>query len=136
MGYFYQPNPETEPLKLPRAGGLRVDPAQAVEYEQLIPEIQAHAGASDYIYAAPDCPEVYFLSGKRNPTRTMFDFFDDQSDHAARVLQAVDAHQIQAIAIFSQPEFSGPLPPNLVEALRARFPQSKQIGRFEVRWRP
>jgi hypothetical protein len=136
MGYFYQPNPQTERLTLPRAGGLRVDPAQAAEYEELIPEIQAHAGAGDYIYAAPDCPEVYFLSGKRNPTRTMFDFFDDQSDHAAKVLQAVDSHQIQAIAIFSQPEFSGPLPPNLVEALRARFPKSKQIGRFEVRWRP
>jgi hypothetical protein len=135
MGYFYQPNPETRALTLPRAGGLRVDPAQAEEYERLIPEIQAHASASSYIYAAPDCPEVYFLSGKRNPTRTMFDFFDEASDRMAKVLQAIDSHHVNVVAIYSQPEFSGPMPGDLITALRARFPQSKQIGRFEVRWR-
>jgi hypothetical protein len=135
MGYFYQPNPQTEALQLARAGGLRIDPAQAVEYDQLIPDIQARAGSSAYIYAGPDCPEVYFLAGKRNPTRTLFDFFDDPRAHTATVLQAVDSRQIQVIAIFSKPEFSGPMTDDLMSALRERFPQSKQIGRFEVRWR-
>lgn len=135
MGYHYQPDPETQPLQLPRAAGLRVDPAQAQEYEQLIPEIQAHAGTSGFMYAAPDCPEVYFLAGKRNPTRTMFDFFDNASGRTARVLQAIDDHQVQVVALYSQPEFSPPVAPDLMAALRRQFPQARQIGRFEVRWR-
>jgi hypothetical protein len=31
------------------------------------------------IDATPDCPEVYFLYGFRNPTRTLFDFGDEQA---------------------------------------------------------
>ena len=135
MGYFYQPDPQTAQLSLPRAGGLLVDPARAAEYQTLIREIQGHAGTGAYIYAAPDCPEVYFLSGKRNPTRTMFDFFDDASERTARVLQAIDDHQVQVVALYSQPEFSGAIAPDLMAALGQRFPQARQVGRFEVRWR-
>ena len=135
MAYFYQPDPETEPLRLPRAGGLRVDRPRAIEYERLIPEIQAHAGQSDYIYAGPDCPEVYFLAGKRNPTRAMFEFLEDPGEQTARVLRAIDTHQVEAVVLYSSPEFSGPLPPELLAALRERFPQAERIGQFEVRWR-
>jgi hypothetical protein len=136
MGYFYQPDPETVTLQLPRAGELRIDAPHAFGYERLIGEIQEHAGTSPYIYAAPDCPEVYFLSGKRNPTRTMFDFFDDPTEHTARILQTIDSHQIQVVAIFMRPQFSPPMSSDLVAALRERFPQAKEIGPFEVRWRP
>ena len=136
MGYFYQPDPETTRLQLPRAGGLRVDAARAQEYEELIPVIRAHAGFSDYIYAAPDCPEVYFLAAKRNPTRTLFDFFDEPTDHVQRVLSAIDAHDVHVIALYSQPEFSPPISSDLATTLRERFPQSQQVGEFQVRWRP
>jgi len=135
MAYFYQPDPETEPLRLPRAGGLRVDRPRAIEYERLIPKIQAHAGQSDYIYAGPDCPEVYFLAGKRNPTRAMFEFLEDPGEQTARVLRAIDTHQVEAVVVYSSPEFSRPLPPELLAALRERFPQAERIGQFEVRWR-
>jgi len=134
MAYFYQPDPETEPLRLPRSGGLRVDRPRAIEYERLIPEIQAHAGRSDYIYAGPDCPEVYFLAGKRNPTRAMFEFLEDPGEQTVRVLRAIDTHQVEAVVLYSSPEFSGPLPPELLAALRERFPQAEMIGQFELRW--
>ena len=135
MAYFYQPDPETEPLRLPRAGGLRIDRPRAIEYERLIPEIQAHAGPGEYIYAGPDCPEVYFLAGKRNPTRTMFEFLEDPGEQTARVLRAIDTHQVEAVVVYSSPEFSRPLPPELLAALREHFPQAERIGQFEVRWR-
>ena len=67
MGNYYQPNPQTQRLNLARAGGLRVDPEEAKQYEQLIPVVQEHAAGNSFIYAGPDCPEVYFLSGKQNP---------------------------------------------------------------------
>jgi hypothetical protein len=135
MGYFYQPNPQTEPLKLPRARGLRIPPLQAAEYEELIPLIQEHAGTSAYIYAAPDCPEVYFLAGKRNPTRSLFDFFDDPSRRTATAIEAIDAQHIQVVAIYLRPEFSGPMPADLEQALVETFPNAHRVGDFEVRWR-
>src|ERR1700674_3477132 len=75
LGYYYQRNPETTILDLPRAGKLRVEPDSEKIYSQLIPLIQEHAGTGE-IYAAPDCPQIYFLSGYRNPTRALFDFLE------------------------------------------------------------
>lgn len=135
MGDVYISDPESQPLRLERAGGLRVDPDEAEEYERLIPVIQQHA-AGEYIYAAPDCPEVYFLSGLRNPIRTLFDFFDDPTGRNERILSAIETHQVKVVAIFSKPEFSVPLAPEIKTVLAERFPYSTTVGRFEVRWRP
>jgi len=136
MGYLYQPNPETASLKLPRSGDLRVSPADAAQYQQLIPEIQAHAGTSNFIYAAPDCPEIYFLAGKQNPTRALFDFFADPITLKATVMQAIEAHNVQVVAIYYEPKFSGRMSNDLLSALVVRFPNGKRFGDFEVRWRP
>jgi hypothetical protein len=135
MGSFYQPNPQTAALALPRAGGLRVDPEEAAVYDELIPKVEEHAGGSPFIYAAPDCPEVYFLSGRRNPTRTLFDFFDDANGHTQRVLQTIESHNVNAIVIQTAPAFSDDMAPDLVSGLRQRFPHSDEIGKFELRWK-
>jgi hypothetical protein len=135
MGSYYQPDPQTQRLRLPRAGGLRVDPEEAGLYEQLIPLVQQHAGAGDFIYAGPDCPEVYFLSGKQNPTRTLFDFFDSPIGRTERVLATIESHQVKVAAILTQPAFSPPMANDLLAALRERFPNSAVVGKFEVRWR-
>jgi Dolichyl-phosphate-mannose-protein mannosyltransferase len=126
-------------LPLARAGGLRVTPQQAEEYDRLIPLIQAHA-RGPFIYAAPDCPEVYFLSGLRNPTPTFFEFLDpdflDIPVRAERVLRAIRENDVNVAVILDKPEFSGPLPGGLRVALDAQFPESARVGRFEVRWKP
>ncbi len=114
MGHrYYAPDPQTQPLTLARAGGLRADPDEAREYERLIPCVREHAGGA-YMYAAPDAPEVYFLSGIR--TRTLFEFLDDPEGQRERVLGALAAHGVKVIAILSEPQFSEPLEPDLREA--------------------
>lgn len=135
MGNYYQPNPQTVRLNVPRGGGLRVEPWEAEQYDRLIPVVEEHAGSGQFIYAAPDCPEVYFLSGKQNPTRTLFDFLDEPTGRSERVLHAIESHQVRVVAILTRPGFSPPLSADLVNALRERFPDSTKIGRFEVRWR-
>ena len=134
MGQTYQPDPETDVLHLPRAGNLRVDVASVKVYEQMIPLIQQHAGAGE-IYAAPDCPQIYFLAGYRNPTRAIFDFLEDRYRDSASVLRLVDSRPIRVIVINKLPDFSDRLPTDLRSALVMRFPQGKNIGIFEVRWR-
>lgn len=132
MGIHAQPDPETVRLTLPRAGGLRVAPDEATEYERLIPLVQAH-GAGEFIYAGPDCPEVYFLAERRNPGRELFDFFDD-TDRRTRVLRAIETHDVRVVVLSSRPQFS-PRDRELERALAARFPETERVGRFEVRWR-
>jgi hypothetical protein len=63
----YNQRVQTATLDLPRSGGLRVTADSAEMYQKLIPLIQRRA-VDRMIYAAPDCPEVYFLAGYKNPT--------------------------------------------------------------------
>jgi hypothetical protein len=134
MGFYYQPNPETQVLDLPRSGRLRVEPDSAKIYEQLIPLIQEHAGAGD-IYAVPDCPEIYFLTGHQNPSRVLFDFLENDYLDSKHTLRLVDSHPIRVMVVNKSPSFSMPLPSDVRKSLAQRFPQGRDIGKFEVRWR-
>jgi hypothetical protein len=122
-------------LNLPRAGNLRVDPTSAAVYEKLIPLIQEHAGTGE-IYAAPDCPEIYFLAGYRNPTRDIYDFLDAQAGRKEAVLELLDSHPIRVVVLNGKPFASNTVPDDLHEALVQRFPGRETVGYFEVRWRP
>lgn len=133
MSLYYAPTNQTELLELDR-GGLRVSPREKDEYEALVAEMKSRATGT-FTYATPDCPEVYFLSGLRNPTRTIFDFFDRPEGRTERVLEALDRHGVGVIALNRSPSFSPPPPLELTSSLVERYPQSTQIGRFEVRWR-
>lgn len=129
---------EMQTLPLARAGGLRVVPRQARRYARLIPLVQAHAGGP-FIYAAPDCPEVYFLSGLHNPTPTLYDFLDpdffDIPARTERILATIEEHGVNVVALQDESWSSGPLPASLRAALDAEFPQSARVDDFEVRWR-
>jgi hypothetical protein len=125
---------KTRPLTLARAGNLRVDPRDAEVYEKLIPAIKSRAG-SNFIYAAPDCPEIYFLADLLNPTRTIFDFREEPVGRQSRILRTLENHDVNVIAINRQPQFSGTLEPDLLEALRTLYPDSEEIGHFQVRWK-
>jgi hypothetical protein len=127
------PPAQTARLTLPRVGGLSVYPEQARLYQELIPVILAHAVGA-YTYATPDCPEVYYLSGLLNPTRTQYDFFDDTENRTRRILGMLENHNVNVVVINEEPAFSQPVPAALLEALDERFAHSTDIGHFEVRW--
>jgi len=96
--------------------------------------VGAHA-QGDYIWAGPDCPEVYFLAAKRNPTRTLFDFFDEPAGRTVRVLDAIERHDVRVVVFNRRPPFSGAPPSDLVEALVERFPRTLDARWLHVRWR-
>jgi hypothetical protein len=134
MGVVYRPYLQTMPLGLDR-GGLEVPVVHAEMYRRLIPMLRARARGG-YTWASPDCPEVYFLSGLRNPTRSLFDFFDDPAGRTTRVLHALEQHGVTVVVMNARPAFSPPIPDDLVAALEARYPYATNIGTFHVRWRP
>jgi len=133
MGLSYLPDRQTEPLALER-GAVRVSAIDKAMYEEAVAAVRAHA-QGDYIWAGPDCPEVYFLAGKRNPTRTLFDFFDEPAGRTARVLAAIERHDVHVVVFNRRPPFSGAPPSDLVEALVERFPHTLDASWLHVRWR-
>ncbi len=132
---------DTHPSREPVArlgssrGGLVVGARDAARYDSLVGVLHAHASGG-YTYATPDCPEVYFLAGLANPTRTLFEFLSDTTGQTARVLRALEDHHVTAIALNRMPAFSGPLPQDQQDSLAARYPRIDSLDRFTVRWRP
>jgi len=135
MAAWYRGARALAPLRVPRAGGLRVDFEEAYDYNRVISLVQAKA-TNGQVYAGPDCPEIYFLAGMPNPTRMIFDGFEDYAGETARVLSAIDSTNPSVIVIDRLPLVSTPLPGDLRDALAARFPKKVYVGKFEVRWRP
>jgi 4-amino-4-deoxy-L-arabinose transferase-like glycosyltransferase len=133
MGMVYRPYVETVPLGLPR-GDLRVPTFHALAYRQAVWLVSRHARGG-YTWASPDMPEIYFLSGLRNPTRSLFDFFDDPKGRTERILQALDAKKVTAIVMNRRPVFSPQLTEDLILPLEERFPYAANVGPLQVRWR-
>jgi hypothetical protein len=109
---------------------LLVEQSSADAYRALIPRIVERTQPGEFILAGPDAPEVYFLSGRRNPTRVFYDFFrpEYQSDLAA-LEQMIDKLNIR-LAVLKQPsllEFSS-LSPQFEAFIRGRFPETLEIG--------
>jgi len=135
MGQTYAPDTQNTQLTLVRGGGIRVTSGSAQSYAELGRVIGEHA-RGQYIYATPDCPEVYFLYGFRNPTRTLFDFFDDPTGRTERILEAIRQHDVNLVVINLSPAFSHPIPKDLRVLLEQQFPNHAQLQKFEVRWKP
>lgn len=132
MGLWYQPYPPTATLDVPR-GGLDVPAGDAEMYKAAVGILREHA-RGDYTWASPDCPEIYFLSGLRNPTRSLFDFFDDERDRTARILATLDQHRVTAITLNSRPAFSARISADLLAELVRRYPFGANVGKFQIRW--
>jgi hypothetical protein len=132
MGVLYQPYPPTAALRLPR-GGLDVPARDAEMYRVAVRVLQQHARGG-YTWASPDCPEIYFLSGLRNPTRSLFDFFDDETGRTPRILATLERHGVTAVALNADPQFTAGIPADLVAELERRYPFGTNVGKFQIRW--
>lgn len=119
-------------LQIPRAGGIRIPTAEGQTYDGLAVVIRAHA-RGEYIVARPDCPEIYFLTGHRDPAAIFYSFLSGNRSEA-KILQSLTSDKI-LIVVNNKPEFSQPLDPDLLETLQSKFPEHESIGQFDVRWR-
>lgn len=135
LGARSAPRMAVVPLGLTR-GDLSVPASDAEMYRRVVALIDQHAAGSRFAYAAPDAPEVTFLAGLGNPTPTLFDVFDDSAGSPSAVLAALRGHDVRAIAVNTDPQFSTQIHGALDSALRAWYPDSEEVDRFTVRWRP
>jgi hypothetical protein len=132
FGAQFMPTDETVRLKLDR-GGLRVRAADAARYEALIGAVQTLAQGRK-LWAGPDAPEVYFLSGVPNQTRTLFDFLD-ASAATVPLIDRIRAVQPSLVVLNLRPDFSGAPDQPTVDALGRDYPNVRAVPGFLVFWR-
>jgi hypothetical protein len=121
------------PLHIARTG-LMVPAPDAAEYEAVVRLVNLHVPPGAALYAAPDCPEIPYLTQRRNPTPTILDFLDDPSTHVANAVKAIEDPGTGGAVIYITPHQSPPLDPTISGAIRRRFPDSVAVGAFVVRW--
>ena len=108
-------------------------------YRQLVEEIQSHSEDGAFIYATPDCPEVYFLAARRNPTGTFFDFFEDDfhdpEARSRRLLTLLDDKSVDLVVSKSDAQFSAGVPEALAREVAIRYPQRIEVYPYRIYWR-
>lgn len=114
-------------------GRIRVSSEHKAVYEELVATVRA-VTRSPFIYVTPDAPEVYFLSGLRNPTPVFYDFFAEQEGRTEQILQALEREGINVVVLNTALRFSPPPPARLIEALETRYGSARMVGPFIVRW--
>jgi hypothetical protein len=132
VGNWFQPRPALARLAIDR-GGIEVPTYDSATYGTLVAKLRSHA-RGEYTWASPDSPEVYFLSGLANPTRTLFEVFDNPPSRPDQVMRLLDARGVTAI-VLSSPSFSPPISPEMYALVSARYPHSEYVGSFQLRWR-
>jgi hypothetical protein len=123
-------------LGLARAS-LAVDADSREVYGTLIRKIQeAVPEESASIFAGPDCPEIYFLSGRRNPTKILYEVFEDSPTLEDDILREVMTRPCRAVTVNLAPEFSRPFSPHFHAVLKTLFVEEARFGHFVLYSRP
>jgi len=132
-GFALDPGP-AKAFALPRARGIR-GPAEIVDlYQRVCEEIAAHG--SGPLYAGPDSSALYFLSGRENATPILWEFAAGDDARPERILADIERGRVSVVVVNHSTHVpSGPMPSELLSALQSRFPESKTIENFEIRWR-
>jgi len=123
------------PLNLPRAGDLRVFGDESARYRALIPFVVSRSGGNP-ILAGPDCPEIYFLSGLRNPTPFFFDFFEPPEQYRTYMEKLLDRPDfIKVVVVNNSPAFSRSYRDILRSLALSRFSESRKFDNLDIFWR-
>jgi 4-amino-4-deoxy-L-arabinose transferase-like glycosyltransferase len=134
LGYRYFADSENHKITLPRAGNIRTSANVAEMYSKVIPLIQQHSRGNT-ILAGPDCPEVYFLGGFRNPTPTMYEVFEDRASYSSRIEETIRGNGINVLAINLAAMDSNEYVQPLRSIAASEFKFSTRVGKFEVWWK-
>ncbi len=118
-----------------RGSGLRVPIADRDRYRSIVELVRRHTEKGSYIYAAPDCPEIYFLSDRLNPSGTLYDFFEIENGRVDRILRMLDEFEVSMVVINMRPEFSQKIHSDLKKVLMREYPRSERIDHFVVAWK-
>ena len=122
------------PGNLSRVSGLNLPKGVGESYLEMDSYIRQNIQQSDQlpILAGPDCPEVYFLLGRKNPTSIIYEMFETRDDLEDYLFE--EAKKVEFIIINHRPEFSGSYSPELIEKLRSLDTKHGVAGQKQIRF--
>ncbi|MGD8322662.1 MAG: glycosyltransferase family 39 protein [Gemmatimonadota bacterium] len=118
----------------PERGGLLVSASDARVYDRLVETVRSHAGGGG-LWAGPDAPEVYFLTGIPNPGPTLYEFLASAPPTAGRLSALFQRADVRVAVVNTRPLFSASLDPRVVERIMETFPEGRTVGPFLIRWK-
>jgi len=133
FGHHFERYDSSAVLGLPRAGGLRVPPAEALVYGSVIPLVQETSGGRP-IYAGPDSPEIHFLSGLPDAAPRGASSPRDPLGRPEELFRILREKGTRVVILNRNPPFHR-LRAALLTRFEEYFPNSREIGRFIVRWK-
>lgn len=129
-----RPSDELALLSVAR-GGISVRREDSTRYARLYEEVHKRA-TSDWLYVWHDAPEIYFLTGMRNPTRTLFEAFADPATLTTEAVQQVLREKNISVVVLTRPDIAPiPMPRELRRWIDAQYPSVAWVGDIEVRGR-
>lgn len=127
--YEFRDPDDNQPRGYRTLSGLKVWPEVAARYDG-IAEAVARVPKDRTILAGPDSPEIYFLTGRENPTRLMYDFFAEPDSHPLNSPER--PREIGAVIINRAPAFSDPWDTIRGIADAEELEESLRTSRFTV----
>ncbi len=135
VGFSGGYSPDARLMDLPRSG-LRVPQSDARQYEAVVRLVQQNSPPGSCILALPDCPEVYFLAARKNPTRRLYDFLTEPYAHGKDVRHLLETQAVSVVVINLKPSHSPPVDPGLLRQIQVRYPERRRVNHFVVFWKP
>ena len=126
LGFAYASLPPMVPLGLPHTG-IEVPLPMAKDYQAIVATLDRWNAR--VIVAAPDSPEIYYLSGRPLLDREFFEFMAPEWG-AAELRRRIIAHRADAAVLNLRPGFSQVAIDSVVQGLPARPSADTIIGRF------
>jgi hypothetical protein len=122
------------PLGLPR-GGILVPREDSARYTAIRAEV-ARRATSEWLYVWHDSPEIYFLTGMRNPTRTLFEAFSDPAGQTTDAVEQMLREKNVGVVVLTRRETAvRQMPAALRRWIEREYPSVAWVGATEVRGR-
>lgn len=120
------------PIGIPKLA-IWTDPADAAVYRALLARIERETAPAEPIFAFPNDPEIYYLSGRRNP----FAFFNTAVDirtpaDAAAAVAGLDRVRPPLVVFVPDDKYRTPALAPVVRFVRERYRLEAEIGRFQI----
>ncbi|QDV29793.1 Dolichyl-phosphate-mannose-protein mannosyltransferase [Planctopirus ephydatiae] len=112
--------------------GIAVPAVYASGYNRLRELADEVLSEDQTVLAGPDCPHIYFLTGRRNPTPYMYDIFVTDPEYFSQLIELAHSDQVGMVIISRAPEFSPVWPQELVLKIAEAFSYAEEFERFIV----
>ena len=133
LGYFPAWWDYAHRLAVPR-GGLLVTRQDSVRYTRVLQLVASHR-ATGAVFAGPELPEVYFLSGTTSPGRDSYSLFSAAVRDSTQLPRVLDEAVASVIVIKTHPMFVRPLGDDVLPLAGDSLSAGRVARQPEVRWR-